>query len=139
MDRVLKEWSSDPNCVGDTLCPGSTLTNLNQIFEISAQELHQDDMMNTVTGKIQNITQLCVRFAEEIVQNILNSIDQVPLAIKTFLIDIIANTKEGDAGVLSLADAYVLTGFFIQKWIAFGFRWCLSQLRQSFKNSMNAT
>ena len=67
LDRVLKEWSSDPNCVGDTLCPGSTLATLNQIFEISAQELPQDTMLNTVTGKIQNITQLCVRFAEEIV------------------------------------------------------------------------
>ena len=85
-----------------------------------AQDLPQDNP--SVTGKIQNLTQLCVRFAEEIVQNILNSIDQVPLAIKKFLIEIIANTKEGDAGVLSLADAYVLTGFFIQKWIAFGFR-----------------
>ena len=95
---------------------------------MSAQELPQND--TTVTGNLSNLSQLCVRFAEEIVQNIFNSIDQVPLAIKTFLIDIIANTKEGDAGVLSLADAYVLTGFFIQKWIAFGFRWCLSQLRQ---------
>ena len=65
LDRVLKEWSSDPNCVGDTLCPGSTLTNLNQIFEMSAQELPKED--TTVSGKIQNLTQLCVRFAEEIV------------------------------------------------------------------------
>lgn len=49
----------------------------------------------------------------------------IPASVKTFLIEIIENTKEGDAGVLSLADTYVLTGFFIQKWIAYGFRWCL--------------
>ena len=40
--------------------------------------------------------------------------------------------------MLSLADAYVLTGFFIQKWVAFGFRWCLSQLRHSLKNNLTA-
>ncbi len=38
---------------------------------------------------------------------------------------IIMNTKEGDDTVLSLADAYVLTGFYIQKWVAFGFRWSI--------------
>ena len=30
---------------------------------------------------------------------------------------VIRNTKEGDNSPLSLADAFVLTGFFIQKWI----------------------
>lgn len=59
-------------------------------------------------------------------QNILSSLDSIPSSIKTFLRDIIANTKEGDLSVLSLADTFVITGFFIQKWIAFGFRWCLS-------------
>ena len=51
--------------------------------------------------------------------------------MREFLCEIIENTKEGDAGTLSLADAYVLTGFFIQKWVSFGFRWCLTQLRKS--------
>ena len=32
---------------------------------MSAQELPKED--TTVSGKIQNLTQLCVRFAEEIV------------------------------------------------------------------------
>jgi len=56
---------------------------------------------------------MTIRFAEEIVQNIMSCIHKVPAAIKTFLIDIIANTKEGDASVLTLADTFVLTGFFI--------------------------
>jgi len=56
---------------------------------------------------------LIIRFAEEIVQNIFSQTDLIPAAVKTFLIEIIENTKEGDQGVLSLADAYVLTGFFI--------------------------
>jgi hypothetical protein len=62
----------------------------------------------------------------------------IPASVKTFLIEIIENTKEGDAGVLSLADTYVLTGFFIQKWIAYGFRWCLQQLRQSHRNKLSS-
>ena len=51
---------------------------------------------------------------------------EIPISIRNFLIDIITNTKEEDASLLTLADTFVLTGFFVQKWIAFGFRWCLS-------------
>ena len=130
LDRILRQWTSDPGILGkDTLMPGSSLESLNQIFEIREQELPEDTILNSFTGKIQNITQLCIRFAEEIMQNILSSLDSIPSSIKTFLREIIANTKEGDLSVLSLADTFVITGFFIQKWIAFGFRWCLSQLR----------
>ena len=57
--------------------------------------------------------QVAIRFAEQIIQNILAKGDRIPASIKAFLIDIIENTKEGDAGVLSLADSFVLTGFFI--------------------------
>ena len=39
--------------------------------------------------------------------------------------------------MLSLADAFVITGFFIQKWIAFGFRWCLSKLRRSLRHTLS--
>ena len=59
-------------------------------------------------------------------QNIFNNLDSIPESIKNFLKEIITNTKEGDYNVLSLADSFVITGFFIQKWVAFGFRWCLS-------------
>lgn len=33
--------------------------------------------------------------------------------IKSFLKEIITNTKEGDHSILSLADTFVITGFFI--------------------------
>ena len=59
-------------------------------------------------------------------QNIFTNLDSIPESIKNFLKEIITNTKEGDYNVLSLADSFVITGFFIQKWVAFGFRWCLS-------------
>ena len=62
---------------------------------------------------MQNLTQLAIRLTEEIAQNILSNAASVPLQIKTFLREIIFNTKEGDSAVLSLADAFVISGFFI--------------------------
>ena len=70
-------------------------------------------------------------------QNIFNNLDSIPESIKNFLKEIITNTKEGDYNVLSLADSFVITGFFIQKWVAFGFRWCLSQLRSTLKGTLS--
>ena len=70
-------------------------------------------------------------------QNIFSNLDKIPQSIKTFLKEIICNTKEGDQSVLTLADSFVITGFFIQKWVAFGFRWCLSQLKDKLKGNLS--
>lgn len=114
MDKVLKEWTIDPFVPGkDALSPGKSLTQLNEIFAIRAGELPDDTILNSFTGKVSNLTQLCIRFAEDVIQKILSTSDKIPLTIKQFLLSIIRNTKEGDLNVLSLADAYVLTGFFI--------------------------
>lgn len=138
LERIVKEWTSDPGIRGrDSFLPGKSLDSLNDLFKIEAKELPTDSMINAFTGKPQNVTQTIIRFAEEVVQNILRKADLIPPAIKAFLIEIIENTKEGDAKVLSLADAFVLTGFFIQKWIVFGFRWCLNQLRETLKGSLS--
>ena len=140
LDKVVKEWTSDPAIRGkDSFLPGKSLDTLNELFSIGQKELPNDSMINAFTGKPQNSTQLVIRFAEEIVQNIFSKADQIPVSIKAFLIEIIENTKEGNAGVLSLADAFVLTGFFIQKWIAFGFRWCLTKLREQLKDGLSAS
>jgi len=56
---------------------------------------------------------MCIRFAEEIVQSILSRADLIPQSIKQFLVMVIEKTKEGDKSILSLADSFVLTGFFI--------------------------
>ena len=114
LDRVLREWTCDAGVHGlDTLMPASTLTQLNEIFKIRQQELPADTMLNSFTGKIQTCTQLAVRFAEQVTQNIFEHLGKIPTTVKTFLIEIIENTKEGDKGVLSLADCYVVTGFLI--------------------------
>jgi len=49
------------------------------------------------------------------------------------------NTKEGDDTVLSLADAYVLSGFYIQKWVAFGFRYCLTELKKQMRDTLSVS
>lgn len=140
MDKVVKEWTSDPGIRGkDSFLPGKSLDSLNELFGIGQKELPNDSMINAFTGMPKDSTQIVIRFAEEIVQNIFRKAELIPVSIKAFLIEIIENTKEGDAGVLSLADAFVLTGFFIQKWVTFGFRWCLSKLRESHKDSLSAS
>ena len=133
LDRIVKEWTSDPGIRGyDSLVPGKTLDSLNNLFLIRSDELPTDTMINSFTGDAdQSPSHLAIRFAEEIVQNIFSHPEWIPSSVREFLCEIIENTKEGDAGILSLADAYVLTGFFIQKWVAFGFRWCLTQIRKS--------
>ena len=48
LDRILKEWSSDPAVPGrDNLYPGSSLDDLNQIFDIDANELTEEPDMLT--------------------------------------------------------------------------------------------
>lgn len=111
---------------------------MNRIFDIKEEELPLDTMLNTFTGKVQNITQLAIRFAEEILQSIFSRVDEIPDHLKRFLRTIIENTKEGDLNTLSLADAFVISGFYVQKWVSFGFLWCLSRLRQQMRHTLKA-
>ena len=59
------------------------------------------------------MTQISIKFAEDIVQGLLRKKNLITRQIKKYLQMIIMNTKEGDETVLSLADACVLTGFYI--------------------------
>lgn len=114
LNQVLKEWTVDPYVARrDAVTPGKSLPDLNEIFGIRAEELPDDTILNCFTGRIQNLTHLCIRFAEDVVQKILSTVERIPQTIKQFLLSIIRNTKEGDQSILSLADAFVLTGFFI--------------------------
>ena len=86
LDKVLKEWTADPEVSDkDSLILGRSLKHINAFFAIKAEELPHDTILNSFTGKISNLTQMCIRFAEEIVQNILSKPDRIPPSIKNFL------------------------------------------------------
>ena len=114
LDKIVKEWTTDLEVIAkDPLVLGKSLEQINAFFAIKAEELPQDTILNSFTGRISNLTQMCIRFAEEIVQNILSRADLIPQAVKQFLVMVIRNSKEGDQDVLSLADSLVIFGFFI--------------------------
>ena len=114
LDKIVKEWTTDLEVVAkDPLVLGKSLEQINAFFAIKAEELPHDTILNSFTGRISNLTQMCIRFAEEIVQSILSRADLIPQAVKQFLVMVIRNSKEGDRDVLSLADSLVIFGFFI--------------------------
>ena len=57
--------------------------------------------------------------------------DDFPTTLKAYLKRVINNTRDLVSEQLSLADMFVLSDFLFQKWLCYGFKYCLVFLKEN--------